>query len=218
MRPDSDRSNVDHSRIVNELAPRNRICCMRSGLVVMGAVHQRACPPYVPSSTAARCHAALNICASEARRTGWNSYSDAVQYRGSRNGTDRRSFRPRTGDLESHRQAADRIRRYRGWAVASTVAARRRECKATKSPTFPASCTHHPVRPSAPLPYQRRFGTPRAISACRWRHSSARTGLKDNHVAAECCAFPTGGYFLSDPVRQITVFARRTDWLASHFK
>ncbi len=40
--------------------------------------------------------------------------------------------------------------------------------------------------------------------------------LRDNHVETEFYAYPVGGHFPSDPIRQIDVEQRWVDWLAAH--
>ncbi len=42
--------------------------------------------------------------------------------------------------------------------------------------------------------------------------------LKDNHVTTEFYAIPTGGHFPSDPIRQIDVFERWVNWVATYLK
>ncbi|MGZ6016641.1 MAG: alpha/beta hydrolase family protein, partial [Phenylobacterium sp.] len=37
--------------------------------------------------------------------------------------------------------------------------------------------------------------------------------LKDNGVPTEFVAYPVGGHFPGDPIRQMDVYARWTDWL-----
>jgi len=42
--------------------------------------------------------------------------------------------------------------------------------------------------------------------------------LKDNHVEVKFFAYPVGGHFPGDPVRQMDVFRRWSDWLDQHLK
>lgn len=42
--------------------------------------------------------------------------------------------------------------------------------------------------------------------------------LKDNHVTTEFYAYPVGGHFPGDPVRQMDVFQRWIDWLSKYLK
>jgi len=42
--------------------------------------------------------------------------------------------------------------------------------------------------------------------------------LKDNGVETQFIAYPMGGHFPSDPVKQMDVYQRWTDWVAAHLK
>src|SRR5262249_15888845 len=42
--------------------------------------------------------------------------------------------------------------------------------------------------------------------------------LKDNGVEVKFFAYPVGGHFPGDPVRQMDVYRRWTEWLRQHFK
>ena len=42
--------------------------------------------------------------------------------------------------------------------------------------------------------------------------------LKDNHVETAFYAYPVGGHFPSDPIRQMDVYQRWIDWLDAHLK
>jgi dipeptidyl aminopeptidase/acylaminoacyl peptidase len=42
--------------------------------------------------------------------------------------------------------------------------------------------------------------------------------LKDNHVVTEFYAIPVGGHFPGDPIRQMDVYQRWTDWLERYLK
>ena len=42
--------------------------------------------------------------------------------------------------------------------------------------------------------------------------------LKDRHVETAFYAYPVGGHFPSDPIRQMDVYQRWIDWLGMHLK
>lgn len=42
--------------------------------------------------------------------------------------------------------------------------------------------------------------------------------LKDNNVPTELVAYPVGGHFPADPVRQMDVYQRWIDWLNHYLK
>jgi dipeptidyl aminopeptidase/acylaminoacyl peptidase len=42
--------------------------------------------------------------------------------------------------------------------------------------------------------------------------------LKDNGIPVRFFAYPVGGHFPNDPVRQQDVYRRWTEWLAEHLK
>jgi dipeptidyl aminopeptidase/acylaminoacyl peptidase len=40
--------------------------------------------------------------------------------------------------------------------------------------------------------------------------------LRDNHVETEFYAYPIGGHFPGDPIRQMDVYDRWIGWIAAH--
>ena len=75
-------------------------------------------------------------------------------------------------------------------------------------------------REQSPITYARNIKTPTLImstTAMRGCRSRSRTSLyralKDNDVPVTFIAYPMGGHFPGDPVRQKDVYRRWADWV-----